>query len=305
MSTTETLTPFKAASHILTWMEKIGRRQLPVDLNLVREMLPTTPFGQGTVIKAPMPINWASEGALVSNPDNPNEWGILYNDKARAERQRFTVAHELGHFVLHRHLESQFNCDKESIYSGIDTLKLIEREADDFAANLLMPGDLLRERIAGHQVDFRLLGDLAKLFGVSFETMCIRFTKYTDQRVVLVYWDYGFMKYQWPSSQAVRTCVKLHRTDDPQEPMPGTLAADDRIAQEWNGLQMPAEIWCSSEPSDITLRELKHTYADGNRVLSMLILESAAPRPCRRTGWEEDGNSDTYDRFIERGQFPY
>lgn len=28
--------------------------------------------------------------------------------------------------------------------------------------------------------------------------------------------------------------------------------------------------WCSSEPPDITLREMKHSYPNGNRVLSLL-----------------------------------
>lgn len=306
MSNDDKLTPFKAAARILTWLEAIGQLQLPIDLDLIRQMLPTTPFGKGAVIKEPAPISWgSSEGALVSNPDNPNEWGIFFNGKARPERLRFTIAHELGHFILHRAIQPTFHCDSESVYTGIDTLKQREREADDFAANLLMPGDLLRERIAGRKVDFHLLGELAKEFGVSLEAMCIRFTKYTDQRAVLVYWDYGYKKYQWRSPQAVRTCVKLHTTDDPQEPMPGTLAADSRIDQEWNGVKMPAKMWCSSEPSDITLRELKHSFLDGNRVLSLLMLESAAPRPFRPTGSEDERAPDTYDRFIERGQLPY
>lgn len=305
MSDADKLTPFKAATWILTWLEAIGRRQLPIDLDLILQMLPGTPFGKDTEIKAPAPIHWRSEGALVCNPDNGREWGILYNAEARPERQRFTIAHEIGHFVLHRTAQTRFNCDSESVYTGIDTLTHYEREADDFAANLLMPGDMLREHIAGLSVDFHLLGRLAKVFGVSLEAMCIRFAKYTDQRVVLIYWDHGFMKYQWRSSQAVRTGVKLHSTDDPQEPMPGTLAADEQIAQEWNGMQMPAEIWCSSEPSDITLRELKHSFTGGNRVLSLLILESAAPRTFRPTGWEDEQDVDTYDRFINRGQLPY
>ena len=36
--------------------------------------------------------------------------------------------------------------------------------------------------------------------------------------------------------------------------------------------------WCSSEAPGITLREMKHSYPGGNRVLSLLVLESAAPR---------------------------
>lgn len=306
MAGSDELTPFKAAARILDWLEAIGELTLPINLDLVRQMLPTTPFGKGAVLLEPAPVTWgSSEGALVRNPDNPVEWGIFYNDKARPERQRFTLAHELGHFVLHRDGHASFNCDKESIYTGADTLKLIEREADEFASHLLMPGDLLRQRISGKRIDFHLLGELAKEFGVSLEAMCIRLIKFTEQRAVLVYWDYGYLKYQWRSQSAIRTRVRLRSTDDPQEPLPDTLAADEDIVQEWDGIQMPARRWCSSEPAGITLREMKHSYLGGNRVLSLLVLESAAPRSFAGSGFEDEETEDSYDRFISRGQRPY
>ena len=305
MSDAAPLNSFKAAAKILTWLEAMGCLKLPIDLALVRQMLPDTPFGRGAVIKEPADLTWgSSEGALVRNPHNESEWGIFVNPKARAERKRFTVAHELGHFVLHRTAQATFNCDKESVYSGIDTLKKIEREADDFASNLLMPGNMLRDRIDGKRIDIHLLGELAKEFGVSLEAMCIRLIKFTEQRAILVYWDHGFLKYQWPSSDARKTRVRLHKTDDPQEPLAGTLAADNKIEQEWDGIDMPASAWCSSEDADIRLRELKHTYTDGNRVLSLLMLESAPPRTYQASGWEDEETRDTFDRFIDNGQMP-
>ncbi len=305
MTATDDLNAFKAAARILTWLGATGRLTLPIDLDLVRQMLPDTPLGRGSVIKEPADLTWnASEGALVRNPENENEWGIFVNPRARPERRRFTIAHELGHFILHRPSQSSFLCDKESVYTGIDTLKQIEREADDFASNLLMPGDMLRERIAGKRIDFHLIGDLAKEFGVSLESMSIRIVKYTEQRAMLVYWDHGFLKYRWPSSNARKTCVRLRKTGDPQEPLSGTLAADNTVEQEWDGIDMLAKVWCTSEADEIKLRELKHTYTGGNRVLSLLLLESAAPRPYFRSGWEDDETRDTFDRFVDSGQLP-
>ncbi len=303
MTATDDLNAFKAAARILNWLDAMGLRTLPIDLNLVRQMLPDTPFGRGSVIKEPADLTWnASEGALVRNPENEIEWGIFVNPKARPERRRFTIAHELGHFILHRTSQPKFLCDKESVYSGIDNLKQIEREADDFASNLLMPGDMLRDRIAGKRIDFHLIGDLAKEFGVSLESMSIRIVKYTEQRAILVYWDHGFLKYQWPSGEARKTRVRLRKTSDPQEPLYGTLAADDSVEQEWGGADMPAKIWCASEADDIKIRELKHSYPSGNRVLSLLMLESAPPRQYVRSGWEDEETHDTFDRFIDSGQ---
>ncbi len=305
MTATDDLNAFKAAANILTWLEAIKRLTLPIDLDLVRQMLPETPLGRGCTLKEPADLTWnRSEGALVRNPKNENEWGIFVNPKARPERQRFTIAHEMGHFILHRGSQPSFLCDKESVYSGIDKLKRIEREADDFASNLLMPGNLLRERIAGKRIDFHLIGTLAQEFGVSLESMSIRIVKYTEQRALLVYWDNGFLKYQWPSGNVRKTCVRLRQTGDPQEPLAGTLAADGTVEQEWGGVDMPANVWCVSEAEDIKLRELKHNYPGGNRVLSLLILEAAPPRPYFRNGWEDEESRDTFDQFVDGGQLP-
>ncbi len=137
----------------------------------------------------------------MRNPSDAAEWGIFYNGSARPERRRFTIAHELGHFVLHRAQppEGGFNCDKSSVYSGSDTMAVIEREANDFASNLLMPGDVLREWISNQRIDLHVLSAIAKRFQVSFEALCIRFIKFTTQRAILVYWDNGFVKYEWRS----------------------------------------------------------------------------------------------------------
>ena len=102
-----------------------------IDLEIVRQMLPDTPYGAGVrEIKTPMALGIDScEGMLVRNPKDATEWGIFFNGKASYERQRFTIAHELGHFILHRNQRPSFSCDKESVYSGADNMRAIEREA--------------------------------------------------------------------------------------------------------------------------------------------------------------------------------
>jgi Zn-dependent peptidase ImmA (M78 family) len=94
-------------------------------------------------------------------------------------RQRFTVAHEIGHMLLH--------ADQPLIVDH-DGLSLIgrrnegesgtrEREANAFAAALLMPEDWVRQAVAGQEIPVE--GDekvaaLAKKFGVSQQAMIFR-----------------------------------------------------------------------------------------------------------------------------------
>ena len=139
MNAAQALTGSIAANTVQKWLRAWHQGGMPdaIDLEIVRQMLPDTPYGHGVrEIKTPMALGIDScEGMLVRNPKDTAEWGIFYNGKASPERRRFTIAHELGHFILHRSQRQSFNCDKESVYSGIDTIRAIEREADDFASN--------------------------------------------------------------------------------------------------------------------------------------------------------------------------
>jgi len=47
-------------------------------------------------------------------------------------------------------------------------------------------------------------------------------------------------------------------------------------------------------PLGITLREMKHSFPSGNRVLSLLVLESAAPRNFAGSGLENEETEDSY-----------
>lgn len=93
-------------------------------------------------------------------------------------RQRFTLAHEIGHYMLHRHLVGD-GLDDDRAYRSTEVGKyhntLIgpkeEREANKFAANLLMPREAInRERAK----DGMTVPQMARLFGVSEHAMSIR-----------------------------------------------------------------------------------------------------------------------------------
>ncbi len=296
-----------AANTIHHWLRAWYAGHVPeaVDLDVVRGMLPKSPLAADVAeVRPPMRFNDDGfEGMLAQDPGDPKVWGIAYNGSVSPERQRFTIAHELGHLVLHRNQKQRFNCDKESVYAGHETLRLIEREADDFASNLLMPGDRLRDWISNRHIDLHALSAIAQRFQVSFEALCIRFVKFTPERAILVYWDNGYAKYEWLSSSARRTRARIRRTDDPQEPLPGTLAADPSVEQEWNGVEMSAALWCPEEAPYMKLREFKHSYGARDRVLTLLMLEGAEPRPWDQS-WQDGESFDSYDQFVSNGPMP-
>jgi Zn-dependent peptidase ImmA (M78 family) len=108
---------------------------------------------------------------------------ILINTTKPQTRQHFTLGHELGHYFLH---QEELQSDK-GIVDGEATLNSggmlyslddvadtrIEREANNFAASLLMPKALaLRAWRATEDIE-----ECAKIFQVSAVAMSIRLTQ--------------------------------------------------------------------------------------------------------------------------------
>lgn len=103
---------------------------------------------------------------------------ILTNKIQSSNRKRFTLAHEIGHFTLHR--ISGVHMDNELFYRSEEeqpTNLRWEKEANQFAAELLMPEAHLKEehrKILFSPKRESFLTELAKHFSVSEEAMYYR-----------------------------------------------------------------------------------------------------------------------------------
>jgi Zn-dependent peptidase ImmA (M78 family) len=98
-------------------------------------------------------------------------------------RQRFTIAHELGHLQLHRdmitsavHVDKEFPALMRDANSATG-MERVEIEANQFAAALLMPRPMILQVLAGSQFDIDdegPLDELAKKFRVSKQALDYR-----------------------------------------------------------------------------------------------------------------------------------
>ena len=104
-----------------------------------------------------------SEGALQPVGDGH---AIVVRGASNERRRRFTIAHEIGHFVLH---PARLAPERGGAVN--EALRLQEREADQFAAELLMPEDLVRAAVLEHGGDVSRLADR---FDVSRQAMQTR-----------------------------------------------------------------------------------------------------------------------------------
>lgn len=118
-------------------------------------------------------------GMLVINETRPV---IGVNSNHHPNRRRFTMAHELGHYILHRTTSNVF-FDESLLFfrnqTSSEGTKWQEIEANNFAAELLMPEPAIRE-ILEEPIDAFNDEEVTKLadeFEVSAQALTIRLTK--------------------------------------------------------------------------------------------------------------------------------
>jgi Zn-dependent peptidase ImmA (M78 family) len=111
---------------------------------------------------------------------------IGVNSLHHINRQRFTIAHECGHFLLHQgeeiHIDRTFRINKRNEVSSM-AVDADEIEANRFAAELLMPFDMIMADLHGREIDVeneRDLKELAQRYQVSVQSLTHRITNLID-----------------------------------------------------------------------------------------------------------------------------
>ena len=109
-------------------------------------------------------------------------------------RKRFTVAHEIGHFVIPKHRFLKNVCEERIIDSYRSTLNRAELEANQFAAEFLLPAPAVRTRFEG-EPSLARISSVAEEFETSLSATARRFIDLTEASVALLWQQDG--KVEW------------------------------------------------------------------------------------------------------------
>ncbi len=186
------------------------------------------------------------EGALVTD-QHKSKGVILTKAGARDERRRFTVAHELGHFLIPSHKGNR-QCtsgDLKERRSDNDHRRQ-EAEANRFAAGLLMPRPWFKR-------DMDQLGDadvvhvqkLARRYRTSLEATINRYIELTDDICAYVFSKNGVIRYVSRAKAFPKLAVKKG------DPLPGQCASVKmptdklRVASGW--VELDGSVWLETE----------------------------------------------------------
>lgn len=97
---------------------------------------------------------------------------IGVNQKHSETRQRFSIAHELGHYLSgHENFSHEHDIFVDRDKKYLDPHHRDEEEADEFAAEILMPAGMLKKDVMENKLD---AATLAKKYNVSEQAMWIQ-----------------------------------------------------------------------------------------------------------------------------------
>lgn len=280
----------------------LGTDRFPVDVSEVAKEFSRVRFENDpiTMVKgADLP---GFEGAMVPAPPGKKGWGILYNSGISSlGRIRFTLAHEFGHYLLHRSLNPQgVQCGQEDVALGSldsngETRKRLEREADVFAAYLLMPLDDFRRQIPPRTtVDLDRLSVCAERYGVGLLAAIRRWLEYTEKRAVLVVSREGYILWSQSSKPAWKTRASFKTSGcDPIEIPASSLAAKSSASpnEARFGKDFPQGVWFADED----VKEMAISSEQYDFVISLLLLPNRERNPII----EEDPDEDAYDCLMQ------
>ncbi|WP_405232049.1 ImmA/IrrE family metallo-endopeptidase [Lentisalinibacter salinarum] len=125
------------------------------------------------------PFDGELAGMLVRGTDHDTVIGV--NSLHHVNRQRFTIAHECGHLLLHKgdvHIDRSFRVNRRDAVSS-QAIDPDEIEANRFAAELLMPYEMITADLVDFDIDIEdeeALKELAARYQVSVQAMTHRIT---------------------------------------------------------------------------------------------------------------------------------
>ena len=246
---TKKMTPHRWAFKITNILNTVysESERFPVNIKTIAQDISQQIFPDDPLTKIKGGDLPTFDGGLFKAPSNKKGWGIIYNNSITSQgRINFTLAHEFGHYLLHRieHPDG-INCNSQNITRWNSEYGQIEHQANVFAANLLMPLDDYRQHIdAKKKVDFDLIGQCAERYQVSLIAATLRWIEYTENRAAIVVSRDGFVLWCRASKAAFKNGI-FYRTATQTIPIPDNSLASVSITTDNNkqSVKLPAEVW--------------------------------------------------------------
>jgi Zn-dependent peptidase ImmA (M78 family) len=182
------------------FLRENGYSTLPIDPFVIAEKL-------DIVVQ---PKSDATEGVSGMLLRHGNNFGIMYATRYSNEGfERFSVAHEIAHFLLEGHIDHVLKNGEHYSHAGFTSSDPYEMEADSFAAGLLMPEDLFKAALKKRDTDLATIEHMANVCKTSITATAIRCSEMAKDAVAIAISTGPTVDY-CRLSEAMKTLPKLN-----------------------------------------------------------------------------------------------
>jgi hypothetical protein len=229
------------------------------------------------------------EGALLARPERP-KGKILVNGNSSRQRQRFTISHELGHFLNVWHQPTGvdgFHCSRDDIQTGrwdanreATRHTRQEAEANRFAIELLLP----RARLTGAlsaAPDLDVILSAASENDVSRAATARRFVELHDATIAIAFSHKGILSY-WAKQDNFPRVSFWKAEQMPELPL-AVSGANLSPLQDTD----PVDWLVMSANTELTVQTL---HQQNGYAMTLLVVETGPNA-------DDDGIEDTFERF--------
>lgn len=207
------------------------------------------------------------EGQIVGTD---NRAIITINNESTLRRQRFSLGHEIGHWINDRGKNLSYRCTnsdmRQHTLSRHDFKQQKEVRANRFAAELLMPSYLLKRYLPAREISVSTVNYLSQLFDVSRTSASIRLVEVSDLPCMLVCWDKQGRRKWFSRNPIVPDSIWPHRQ----------ILRPSEVFGDSNALTVDADRWIDGAAAEnFTIIESQYTNGYDQFSLIWWLDESA------------------------------
>lgn len=237
------------------------------------------------------------DGALI-RVAGANRGRVLLNRNVPEEgRKLFTLAHEIAHFVIPGHGRESKQCRAADVETWDESIRATEREANAFAASVLMPDAVCRPFVR-QEPSMRAVHEMRAACGTSLTATLARYVQLSSFPVAMAKIEHGIVKWTLRANEFTPFVRR------------GRLLPDSFAADAVAGRPVPDDL--TSVPAIAWLFE--NAVLEGSRIQEASV---AMPRydgavsllyaPNRVLRWSDepdDGELDPAEFTLERTRWP-
>lgn len=183
---------------------------------------------------------------------------VLNPNTTSLQKERFTFSHEIGHLLIHH---SAYICTKDFLNTYM-TQNDEEQEANDFAAELLLPRKAMLDILAKKDFTFALIEQVAKTYNTSLSVAAIRLIELFNDNSAIIWhngqnliWKVTNELCFFKISDVISPMALAHRVDDSKWHIRGNV---------------DPQCWIDNEIENLICEEETHYFRNLRKYLTIL-----------------------------------